>query len=160
MSQVTGVVSSITPRQWNNKTLYSLTVSGVNYGAGDRQPACSVGDTVSFTATKKGDYNNIAPNTLQVVPAAAGAPATPAVSAHDVRQRIIQYQAARNSAITAVDILLKAEAIKLPAAQAKKADAILALIDELTDRFDSDTLEIGEFGARQRDSGVDLDGEE
>lgn len=154
MSQVTGVVSSIGETPWNGKTLYSVTVNGTQYGCGDKRPPCSVGNNVSFSAQQKGKYMNVVPNTLTVLadaPPVAPSAGNYSSGGQDTRQRIIQYQAARNSAIAAVAALIQADAIKLPAAVAKRGDAVLALIDSLTDRYDTDALEVGDFGARQRD---------
>ena len=65
-------------------------------------------------------------------------------------QKKIQYQASRNTAIAALDVLLKAEAVKLPAKQADKYDAALALIDELTEHFQQGTDNLGGQQQRQR----------
>jgi hypothetical protein len=51
------------------------------------------------------------------------------------RQKVIEYQAARNSAIEVVGILLANDAVAIPAQKAKKLDAVLALVDTITDRF-------------------------
>lgn len=59
-------------------------------------------------------------------------------------QKAIQYQASRNAAIATLDILLKAEAVKLPAKQADKYDAALALLDTLTERFNEQTTNLGQ----------------
>lgn len=52
-----------------------------------------------------------------------------------ITQRAIQLQACRNSAIAAIDSMLKAEVVKLPAKQAEKYDAYLALLAKLTGDF-------------------------
>lgn len=59
-----------------------------------------------------------------------------------ITQKAIQFQASRNSAIAALDVLLKVEAVKLPAKQADKYDAALALLDELTARFQEQTTAV------------------
>lgn len=63
-------------------------------------------------------------------------------------QRAIQYQSSRNAAIAAFDVLLKAEAVKLPAKQADKYDAALALIEELTDHFNHQVDGLGNPGGQ------------
>lgn len=58
-------------------------------------------------------------------------------------QKAIQYQASRNAAIAALDSMLTVEAVKLPAKQADKYDAYLALLEELTDHFNKQTSSLG-----------------
>lgn len=54
-------------------------------------------------------------------------------------QRRIQYQASRNSAIAAVAAALEKDILPLPATKAKAFDAYLAMIDELTERYNNAT---------------------
>ena len=53
-----------------------------------------------------------------------------------VVQRQIQHQASRNAAITVIGTALANDAVSLPAKKGDKLDAILALVDEVTDRYD------------------------
>lgn len=53
-----------------------------------------------------------------------------------VTQSVIQLQASRNSALNAADLLLKNNAVALPKKQADIMDAILALVDDVTQRFE------------------------
>jgi len=53
-----------------------------------------------------------------------------------VVQRQIQHQASRNAAIAVVGTALANDALSLPAKKGDKLDAILAVVDEVTDRYD------------------------
>jgi hypothetical protein len=50
----------------------------------------------------------------------------------------IQWQAARNSALTFVKLLSDAEALVLPTKKGEKADAIAALVEEKTQEYFQD----------------------
>lgn len=56
----------------------------------------------------------------------------------DLKDEKIQWQAARNSAIALADLAIKAEALKLPAKQADKLDALEAYVSEKTKQFFED----------------------
>lgn len=75
----------------------------------------------------------------------------------DVRvQRQIQHQASRNSAIELVKVAVQADALALPAKKADKMDALVALVNELTDQFNADTVAVGK-GERRMDSAPQQD---
>ncbi|AUR81854.1 hypothetical protein NVP1015O_40 [Vibrio phage 1.015.O._10N.222.51.E5] len=61
------------------------------------------------------------------------------------RQKCIEYQSSRNTAVELVGHLLKAELVALPTKKADKMDAVLALVDTLTDRYvgDVDAINTG-----------------
>lgn len=58
-------------------------------------------------------------------------------------QKAIQYQASRNAAIAVLDVMLKAGAVKLPSKQADQYDAVLAVVDEITAHFNTQTSNLG-----------------
>lgn len=60
-----------------------------------------------------------------------------------VVQKQIQYQASRNAAIEVVKAGIDAGAVALPAAKAKAFDALLALVEEITDQFNDATTAVG-----------------
>lgn len=74
-----------------------------------------------------------------------------------VVQQHIQYQASRNAAIAALESMLRVEAVKLPAKQADKYDAYLALLDTLTEQFNQQTTDLGSGGGSQRGGRDDED---
>lgn len=62
----------------------------------------------------------------------------------NARQKTIEYQAARNSAIAAATVILSNSALKLPAKEADKYAAVMGLIGDLTARFFAETSSLGE----------------
>lgn len=54
------------------------------------------------------------------------------------RQACIEHQSSRNAAINLLDVLMREEVVKLPAKAAAKFDAAMALVDEITDKFNRD----------------------
>lgn len=66
-------------------------------------------------------------------------------------QKAIQYQSSRNAAIELVSAALTAGAVALPAAKAKQWDALLALVDTVTERFEEAVLVVrGEGGKKTK----------
>lgn len=59
------------------------------------------------------------------------------------RQNSIEYQSARKDAIAFLGVALGVEAVKLPAKQADKLDALDALLDAYTSQFFSDIAVLG-----------------
>lgn len=68
------------------------------------------------------------------------------------REASIHYQSARKDALQMVDIITRTGAVKLPAKEAAKLEALEALVDSFTSRFFSD---ISTFGAVARANGTD-----
>jgi hypothetical protein len=64
-----------------------------------------------------------------------------------VVQRQIQFQASRNAAIAAVDIALKNDCLPLPQKKGDRLDAVLAVIAEVTERFNYETDCVANPGA-------------
>lgn len=67
-----------------------------------------------------------------------------------VTQRAIQYQSSRNAAIELVSAALTAGAVALPAAKAKQWDALLALVDTVTERFEEAVLVVRGEGKKAK----------
>ena len=138
MSNVTGIVNEVKafPTK-TGSTMYSLIVDGTRYGLGSTAPGCKIGDTVSFDVVEKNGYMNVAPRTLKTV-ASGGAGAAvkqvaQAANANDVRQDTISKQAASNTAIAFVNMLVGADAIPGVTAKmdpAKKYDILEALVEK------------------------------
>ena len=53
----------------------------------------------------------------------------------DRKDKIIQWQSCRNSAIAVLELALKADALPLPAKKAEKLDALVGAVNELTEQF-------------------------
>lgn len=65
-----------------------------------------------------------------------------------VVQRQIQHQASRNAAIELIKVAVSADALALPTKKADKLDALVALVNELTDQFSADTDAAGSGKSR------------
>jgi len=145
MTQVTGVVEKVYSKEFKpGKFMYSLIIGGTFYGAGGRKPSATEGDNVKFEASQNGKYWNIEGN-VEILSGGAsavggGASYTPPAQNdrqlfEERKQTAIALQSARNTALTAVGLLLQAGTIKLPAKATDGADVIIALADELTTKY-------------------------
>tara|TARA_R110000772_G_scaffold175148_1_gene287003 strand:- start:347 stop:835 length:489 start_codon:yes stop_codon:yes gene_type:complete len=134
-----GYVNSITSKSGQGArgpwTLFSIEIDGQKFGAGFDKPNVPEGSYVEFDVVQKGQYKNaenirISTATPPVVTSGsqAGAPV-------NKRDCSIQYQSSRKDAIQMLGVLLTAEAIKLPAKQADKYDAAMAIVEEMTAQF-------------------------
>lgn len=142
-----GYVDRIDAKPTDFGTMYNLVVGGKTYGVGKFPPkGVNPGDYVEFTATQKpgSRFWNVAPGSLakKAPPAAVAAPAQPARSGGynaggDKRQEIISKQAALNSAMNMVQLLVAADA--LPVSKTlksdKKADLVESIVFEYTAKF-------------------------
>lgn len=68
------------------------------------------------------------------------------------RESSIHYQSARKDALQYVDIMVRANAIKLPAKESARLAALDAIVDRITAQYFDD---IGNFGAVARVNGTD-----
>ena len=115
---------------------------------GERKPNANKGDFVSFGYKEGGngrhsvDVKSIQVKQAEVVQAGA-APMGRMESTFDKRQETIEYQAARNSAIAAANVILTAGALKLPAKEADKYKVVVELIHDLTGRYFAETKTLG-----------------
>jgi hypothetical protein len=64
----------------------------------------------------------------------------------DPVQRSIVQQSARNAAIQAVQVASSLDAVPLPTKKAEKFDAVLDLIDQVTERYYNETFKVAEAG--------------
>jgi len=151
-----GRIEFLNEKPWGNKTLYSLKLSGDNtlYMCGGDKPQASRGDYVNFdvSVNQKGQAI-VGAKTLKVMESEVNTPQTAGVSRSfttpfkkndDDRQRRIEWQAARNSALTAAGLLLGGGALKMPAKETAKYAAIMAMIADLTKQFFNETATLGE----------------
>lgn len=158
---VSGVVEQVVSRPLaGGATLYSLKVGGKFYGFGRAMPACQQGNTVQFDASmnQKG-YMQGDINSFKVVNESVAA--APAVGAswqkrgaqqaekdeywtkkgeRDIlNDKLRNIGAGRNTAIEFVKLLLQVEAVKLPAKQPEKAQALFELVEEYRVQFENAT---------------------
>lgn len=155
MAKYSGVVGYISEKKWKDKTFYSFTLKGVDgfFGCGMTRPRFKVGGYVEFESEKndKG-FENVDLKTLKDSPSApasskdsAAPAAAPAgnsqkyvdfrAEADKQRQKSIHFQSAHKDAIELAKFMVDKEFVKLPAAVNKKYDAVLVLVENLTDKF-------------------------
>ena len=157
-----GLVEKITERTISNGGVaYSALVNGDWIGLGFDAPVFKEGDNISFDVMMKGKYKNMI-NAVIEAGAAVTQAATAAVSSGPApvfngRDISIAYQSARRDAITAVNDMVQAEAVKLPAKQADKLDAYLALVGNVTEQLFGSHLEFCEAGGLPKDLDTDYD---
>lgn len=155
--QVRGVVKATPYNEWQGKKLYSIQLDGdrTYYNTGTNVPRVQPGDYVTFEAEvgqngrTKADLktlrveNNGAPpppsgRTAAAVAKSAGMSKDDYWTRREERdletQKRIERQSCRNSAIELVDLLIRNEALTL-GAKAKKADVIVAAVDEYTEYY-------------------------
>lgn len=147
--KVVGKIQDISSRGVSgNRTAYGLVVDGENYSVGLYAPrGVAVGDNVEFEVEVNGQYRNVAKGTLRKAYGAAASPAPidqpmptsapstkPFVSDTD-RQSIISRQAALNTALSYVNILLETESVPLPKTAADRLAFIESLVFDSTAKF-------------------------
>ena len=152
MSDCSGEVQFVSKSQ---KGFHSLKIDDVWYGYGMYAPKCEKGSTVSFSYETKGDFNIIDSKSFKVAEGAVSKPVVKSGGAagtrdkywedkaetDKVQQRIRETHAARSQAIETVGALVDAGAVKLPVKESGRYDALMALVDELTNRYFEDITE-------------------
>lgn len=149
MSNVTGVVQSITTRSTRAGDMADISVAGQRYGAGlAKYLKCKEGDYVTFDVEENGNFKNVARNSMKVSknkpPAEALAEAKATASkggGFDARQDAISRQAASNTAISWLALLQSMEAINIPATQAKSKGGSIAYLDTLRREYEKEFYE-------------------
>lgn len=144
-------------------TWYSIKLEDdkIYYRCKANNPGDIAGKLVEFTTGgDDGVQAEVTAGSLTVVEAKVGANTIGSGSvggSGSTRDASIQYQSSRKDAIALVDVLLRAAAIKLPAKEAMKLEAVEALVDGYTASFFND---IGTLGAVARATGSDTAQEE
>lgn len=156
MTMVTGVVEILSSKPAGSGTVYNIKVNGEWFGHGFQKPIFEKGDNISFEYSQKGQYKNVVARTVQVLgggqqqqaqaPAQRGGGGAPAPSKPNDTQMAIQYQASRNSAIETVNILITHSAVPLPTKKADQYEAVMSLIDDITNQFYVKTSKVVENG--------------
>jgi membrane-bound inhibitor of C-type lysozyme len=151
-----GRIKFLNEREWNGKSLYSFKLENdeASYMCGGDKPNASKGDFVTFEVRQNQKGQNIVDvKTLAVKKSEVVSGAAPSAGregywsqrekSDDTRQSRIEWQAARNSAIALADVILKNAALKMPAKETAKYDAVVALVAELTTKFFEETKTLG-----------------
>lgn len=155
-----GKVTAVNVRDTAYGKMYTIDIAGTSYGVGKYPPKAAVGDYVEFNYTENGRYKNLDNKSLRKIAEPAGAAEAPlqpapsraapsgggnsrymsdeAKTALEMKkQEVISRQAARNSALTFMSLLASQEALPIAASAKKDAkyDALLGILDEITERF-------------------------
>jgi hypothetical protein len=148
MAIIKGKVQTVSSRETQYGTMYSLKINNEYYSVGKYPPKCAEGDYVKFDATANGKYWNLTKGAkIEKVGAEDVPPPAPAPSGggsygrggfnDDKRQEVISRQAARNTAISFLELAHANGALAFPktANEAKKFDILSTYLDEVTDKF-------------------------
>lgn len=158
-----GVVEAKQERLTKAGVTYDLTVDNIKYGFFTSKPACEQGDTVSFSASKNGNFWNANAKSLKLVERASattiqGSTGTPSVSNQSQtnttkpawipdkdRQDSIIYQSSRKDAIAFLQLLQANGLIDVGKSKsiAGKMAALEIFLDGYTHRFFEDTKNLG-----------------
>lgn len=149
MSNVTGIIQSVSIRSTSAGEMSDITVAGQRYGAGlARYLKAKEGDYVTFEVEERenGKYKNVKRNTLKISKNKPPAEALEAAKAtakgsFDARQEAISRQAASNTAIAWVSLLQSAGAIEVPAAKAKSKGGLMAYYDLIRREYEKEFYE-------------------
>lgn len=164
---IKGKISKLGSRETQYGTMYYLEIAGNQIGIGKYAPKVREGDYVRVPIERKGQYLNLAKGgRVEAADAdsSSPAPSTPVAGKSytpyndDKKQEVISRQAARNTAMQFMNLLVGQEAVAFPktATPDKKAAILRAHLDKLTDEFNAYAL----GKAPAADVGTDPDAEE
>jgi hypothetical protein len=162
---IKGKVTKLGSRPTQFGEMYFMEVAGQMVGVGKYPPKVNEGDYIRVPIERKGNYINLAKGGKPEKISAEDAPAQSAPAAgksytpynDDKRQEVISRQAARNTAMQFLNLLVTQEAVTFPktAAPDKRAAILRAHLEKLTEEFNNYAL-----GKAPTDSGTDPDAEE
>lgn len=163
----TKTVSGTVQRVNKNGRFYSICVDDEWFGTGSTRPDADEGSMVEFEAERNGKYWNADMSTFSVLDAPKKAKKFENKKAsysssgrsesfsgkedyaakqdywknkeeRDIKNDLLRnVGAGRNTAIAFVELLMKADAIKLPATQNKKADALFEAVEYYRVKFEN-----------------------
>ena len=148
---IKGVVQKIT----KNGPAYNIKVDEQWYGCGFNKPAFSEGSMIKFEAIQKGKWVNVDQESLEVLGDAPLPEKKKVVDyssqvtstttrdeywarkeERDIKNDLDRHVGAtRNTAIAFVDLLVRNEALKLPASKDAKADALFQAVEYYASLF-------------------------
>lgn len=136
-------LNEIVPKETKVGVMYDLVFSDSNrVGVGKFQPKNAVvGEYYSYDITMNGNFKNLKPGSLSKLDKPAGVTPPSAapnfVPSGDKRQETISKQAAVNTALAFVNLLVSTDALPIPktAKSAEKADLIQETVDHYTGHF-------------------------
>lgn len=145
-----GYIARIYNKDYKGTTLYSFTLKGKDgfFRTGEAPLRHKEGSYIRFNHNNKNTVDLGSIEVIKTVEATKGPAAysSPAPMSKDdywnkrsekdeAVQKVIQYQSARNSAISVLDIATKLEAIKLPTKAADRLESLIEIVEELTLNF-------------------------
>lgn len=160
---VSGVIARLGEKPWKDKTFWSFALRGQEgwYNTGMKKPP-AVGTSISFNEKKNakgyfevdGSIEILAdgaveqtPRVSEVAAKSSGAGGQTqsgywdAKAARDIRNDDLrELGASRNTAINFIELAIKNEAVKLPAAAAKKESFLWDLLDKYTSKLMGKTV--------------------
>lgn len=139
-NSVTGFIDFINERETSFGKMYDLKVNGTNYGVGKFKPkGFDKGDYVTFEAEQKGKYWNLKSGSIRKLDKPAGVAPAKASSTggfSDSRQTVISKQAALNTSLAMVKLLIDGGAVPFGNAKTdKKADIVEKLVFDYAAKF-------------------------
>jgi hypothetical protein len=133
---VSGTVEKINK---NKSGFYGILVADTWFGGGKYAPKFSEGDTIQFNWKANGNFKNI-DGSVEVLEKGAGSTVPSGVASSggkatnwDLKDKRITMLACRKDAISLVNIIAEKDALTLPTKKADRMEAILLLVDELTE---------------------------
>jgi hypothetical protein len=164
-NRVEGVVYKVYDRVFRGRNSYTIKIDNdpIWYRAGEQRFAgiAEAGNRVTFNAEMNPDNTSakiVGAVTLSS-PAPAAANGTPSTLGGGDRNNSIVYQSSLKAALNLVSIMAQTGALKLPAAQAKKAGAIEAAVDRYTAMFFDDVFTLGAV-TREAEGEGDAEGDD
>lgn len=144
MSQ--GYISEIVAKDTRAGKMYDFVIDGRKIGAGKFPPkGFQAGDYVEYGITENGNFLNLTPGSMKKLAAPQGvaAPASPtanaakttaggAFSSYDSKQDTIARQAAANTALALMQVMVAADALPVPKTGKNKTDIVEAVFREYT----------------------------
>lgn len=154
---IKGEIQFVNEKEWKGKTLYSFKLQDdkTYYRTGTKKPkGVEKGNVVSFEAEENEDGRsaNVDNDTFKVIGKGSSGSSCGSSGGGGSTNADIQYQSARKDALTLVQLFVAAGALKLPAKEAAKAEALEALVDKYTALY---YVDIGTKAAVARSKGED-----
>lgn len=158
-----GVIEDIASRETSYGTMWDVHVNGQRFGCGKIKPKFEKGECVKFRITRNGNFQNVAPGSMEKHEGNAPTANTELVKELDKpqqttgnqtyadkdreRQTSIIFQSARKDAIEVAKLLVQADCIgfKSNSKWGEKHDIVMAKINDLTRTFYHNTVGHTEF---------------
>lgn len=129
----------------NNAGFYNIKLQdGDWYGYGKNKPDFDKGNQIEFEYVENGKFKNIEAKTVTVAkPTVTVAPSTSGSGGTDwdSKDKRIQWMSSRNTALEIIKLGFEQGALKLPTKANEKFDALMGIVDEVTENLFWDTMD-------------------